>query len=80
MSPTLITREMLRMIILDSIRQHDGCAGVEDVAVTGVKVTNAEMTWHVNVVGPGNANPQLAHRVASNIRDQCVDKYKITDL
>jgi hypothetical protein len=79
MSKTQISREQLTEKVLAAVRQHPGCEGVKEVAVSPVEVLDRETTWHVNVIDEGDAKMEVAYNAAKAVHDELVTRFELDE-
>ena len=52
---------------------------MKEIAITAINVANVGPSWHVNVVGEGNANINVAVRAARDIGERLSQQFDVID-
>jgi hypothetical protein len=53
MAKTLITRDQLGRLVLETIRKESGCEGIKEVWISQAEVLGCGPSWRVSVLDEG---------------------------
>jgi hypothetical protein len=77
---TRIIREELQDLALSAVQREPGCAGVKSISVATVTIVNDGSTdWHLEILDPGDASPEIAYRAAHRVKEELARRFELRE-
>jgi|SRR5215472_1542152 len=79
MSISLLSKTELAALVLAEIRKHEGCEGVDSVAILETTRLHSLANWEICIIAASSGEPSVVQRAASAVEKSLQLRYQLKD-